>query len=1050
MADYKVELGVKVNTKDIDTAIHNYKGKPIEIKTKLDTRGIDNEISSYRAKKPIEINAKLNTTGLAKKIGEYKPKTPVVLRAELNTADIDSAISSYTSKNKTITIGVQLNTKDIKTAIQNYAATTKHSIEVDAKLNNDAINKAISNYQASKSIKIKVEPNFEDIDSKIGNYTARSPLKVNVHINKTSINEQLRTFTGEDQYLTVKAKLDNGAISQAIKDYKAKTPIKVDLALDHTDIDNKVSAYAKTPVQLSAKLKLVNDINAQVKKYKLSVPINLTVKQLDTSDIEEKIKGYTTKSSIKVGVKLDGKGISNQLKGYKINTPLKVVAELDTDSINSQIKGYKVTTPIKVALDLDASKINEKIKNYKIGNPIEVNIRLDNKSIGEQVRNYLAKTSIKLNVELDASDIEKAIRSYKASVPIKVGIQLDTKKINEQIKKYGTKTPIQVNVKLDTKNIEEKIKNYKAKSSIKVGVKLDAKKINEQIRNVKTRSPIKVDVKLNIENVQNQINDIRQQLQSLGNIRTNPIGSIGGVTGGNNNSGSSDRKQVDEVTQAYRELMGVLNELNSKRMQLNRLDASSPESSNKIQKLRLQIEQLDNEYNNLLRSFNVQGIQFTADQWNQLETAMAKVGRQIDVVQAGMADKSSIQSQTQAYKELLSISKEIGALETNIVKLRNQGGNTNQIAELENRLRTLHSTYQQLVKTMNTPLTANQWSSIYTQIAKASEEINRLNAQHADMRAELAKEIKTNISTGKLNSEINDVRESFNLLRIEDQGVQNDITRLQTLLGNMDSSDDIESVANDYQEFLQLLETVKNSVGELQRTQSNSGEMLDLKKESAMAKLNNLFEEGSQAAKKFGTRAKELARELNTCGDANVDNVTMKIKNLGEEVRKSNLQTKKFGTRLKDQFSKYFNYLSVASVFMYATQAAKSMFEQVKLIDSAMTELKKVTDETDATYDRFLSNAASKAKEIGTTIDGLVSSTADFARLGYGFEDAQKLAEVANIYAVVGDEIEGVEGATESLISTMAAFKDETSDISNTDFAMDIVDKFNEIGKLIA
>ena len=135
---------------------------------------------------------------------------------------------------------------------------------------------------------------------------------------------------------------------------------------------------------------------------------------------------------------------------------------------------------------------------------------------------------------------------------------------------------------------------------------------------------------------------------------------------------------------------------------------------------------------------------------------------------------------------------------------------------------------------------------------------------------------------------------------------------------------------------------------------------------------------------------------------------------------------------------------------MYAEQGLRSMFEQVKLIDSAMTELKKVTNETDAAYNEFLTNAATRSREIGTTIDGLVSSTADFARLGYGFEDAQGLAEVANIYAVVGDEIEGVEGATESLISTMAAFKDEMNGMSNTDFAMSIIDKFNEIGNNFA
>ena len=157
-----------------------------------------------------------------------------------------------------------------------------------------------------------------------------------------------------------------------------------------------------------------------------------------------------------------------------------------------------------------------------------------------------------------------------------------------------------------------------------------------------------------------------------------------------------------------------------------------------------------------------------------------------------------------------------------------------------------------------------------------------------------------------------------------------------------------------------------------------------------------------------------------------------------------------FAKEMANKIKEYSVYFSAAEMFMYAEQALRSMFEQVKLIDSAMTELKKVTDETDASYNKFLTNAASRSKEIGTTIDGLVKSTADFARLGYGFEDAQGLAEVANIYAVVGDEIEGVEGATESLISTMAAFKDEMNGMSNTDFAMSIIDKFNEIGNNFA
>lgn len=113
-------------------------------------------------------------------------------------------------------------------------------------------------------------------------------------------------------------------------------------------------------------------------------------------------------------------------------------------------------------------------------------------------------------------------------------------------------------------------------------------------------------------------------------------------------------------------------------------------------------------------------------------------------------------------------------------------------------------------------------------------------------------------------------------------------------------------------------------------------------------------------------------------------------------------------------------------------------------LDTAMTELKKVTDETDESYDRFLSDAAQKAVDIGTSYSDYVTATANFARLGYSMADASDLAEVATIYSVVGDEISDVNEATSSIISTMKAFGIEASD------AMTIVDKFNKIGNEFA
>ena len=122
----------------------------------------------------------------------------------------------------------------------------------------------------------------------------------------------------------------------------------------------------------------------------------------------------------------------------------------------------------------------------------------------------------------------------------------------------------------------------------------------------------------------------------------------------------------------------------------------------------------------------------------------------------------------------------------------------------------------------------------------------------------------------------------------------------------------------------------------------------------------------------------------------------------------------------------------------------KDMYNNVVNIDTAMTELKKVTNETGDTYNKFLNSASKKSVSIGTTISDYVNSTADFARLGFDLSEAQELSEVANIYNVVGDEIDSIDEASSSVISTLKAFGIEASN------AMSIVDKFNEVGKIIA
>lgn len=183
---------------------------------------------------------------------------------------------------------------------------------------------------------------------------------------------------------------------------------------------------------------------------------------------------------------------------------------------------------------------------------------------------------------------------------------------------------------------------------------------------------------------------------------------------------------------------------------------------------------------------------------------------------------------------------------------------------------------------------------------------------------------------------------------------------------------------------------------------------------------------------------KKQTIKIDTSGSVkNIDDITDSVKN----AQKS---TSSFGDMFKKALGIGTYATLAAKSIRLIGKAAKEALSNVKVLDKSMTELRKVTDETPQTYKKILSDASTTAKEIGTSINGLIDSTADFARLGYSIGDSQQLAKTANIYAQIGDGVSSVDAATKSIISTMAAFNIGASD------SIKIVDKFNEVGNKYA
>jgi TP901 family phage tail tape measure protein len=168
------------------------------------------------------------------------------------------------------------------------------------------------------------------------------------------------------------------------------------------------------------------------------------------------------------------------------------------------------------------------------------------------------------------------------------------------------------------------------------------------------------------------------------------------------------------------------------------------------------------------------------------------------------------------------------------------------------------------------------------------------------------------------------------------------------------------------------------------------------------------------------------------------------LNNLKKEFRSITSEAEMLGktgdnafTRLRKNAGQFLNYLGSATVIMGTINSVRTLIDNVYEIDTAMTSLKKVTSEVDSVYSNFLDNAAIKAQSLGMSVSSLITQTAEWAKLGYGVEDASKLAETSSIYANVGEVDDAT--AVADLVSTMKAFNIEASN------SIKIVDSLNNL-----
>lgn len=176
---------------------------------------------------------------------------------------------------------------------------------------------------------------------------------------------------------------------------------------------------------------------------------------------------------------------------------------------------------------------------------------------------------------------------------------------------------------------------------------------------------------------------------------------------------------------------------------------------------------------------------------------------------------------------------------------------------------------------------------------------------------------------------------------------------------------------------------------------------------------------------------------------ATLDKFSNKMYSSAGEVTKYGTAIGEFAGALKGEFLKLGRYMIASFGFEEVIQAVRTGITYVKEIDDALTDLKKVTNETDASYERFLQRMSQTAGVVGSTVAELTTMAAEWSRLGYSMSEAASLAESTAVLLNVS-EFEDATSASEALISTIQAFGYAADD------SMHVVDMLNEVGNNFA
>lgn len=441
---------------------------------------------------------------------------------------------------------------------------------------------------------------------------------------------------------------------------------------------------------------------------------------------------------------------------------------------------------------------------------------------------------------------------------------------------------------------------------------------------------------------------------------------------------------------------------------------------------------------------------------------------------------SEVQSLSKAFgkvddsgaKTLLSsiqnIDKSLSELSQNILNVNknisNMGGNTSgAVKQVEN----ISNAYQNAAKEAEKLADAQSKIGQKTNISSAStESVTNSIKEENNILEQNTKKVKENTQAKKQNVNANlnkyDKRlDSYNgkvdkyqatIDRFNDGGwtsdtyvknvkaVRDAVKQYATLLDNIKTNQNGIATDEDIQNLDKYEKKIKDTINTVTHMSASEKGYSQLAGQKEIDKINKILRENSAMSSEAKAKIKAYKQEL-ISGNPSVSlekihGEIMKIVNAEELAGRA-------GRSLKDIFQTSRLHQMVAQVagmfsFYDLINLGRQFASTVTDINTQITELAKVSEQSSKQIYADFDSYADIAKEVRGTISDTIAATADWSKNGYSIPDAKQLAEISQLYKNVGDGID-IDTANESLISTLKGFQLEA------DQAEHIVDVFNEV-----